>query len=129
MKNQNSNLEKVWSGMGWGLLFIVVGLLFIAGNLGWMPGEMGWSYFAIGLGGIIVIGFLVRYFGVHTTFLNGLVSLVIGLALIFVGLSSLYGFDAWWPLALIIVGAGYLVKSIWENRAGAGPKTTTRPTC
>ncbi len=46
----NRRIEQVWSGLGWGLLLILIGSLFFAQNKGWI--ENGWAYFAIGLGAI-----------------------------------------------------------------------------
>jgi hypothetical protein len=111
VETRNSKLERVWSGVGWGLLLILIGVLFMAENLGWMPGQNGWSYFAIGLGGILVIGFFVRYFGIYNNHWSGMGGLVVGLALVYIGIAFLYGFGDWWPLALILIGIGYLVRS------------------
>ena len=117
MENKNWNLEKVWSGIGWGILFILVGLLIFADNKGWMPGGAGWLYFAIGLGGIFIIGFLVRSLGNSGHRWDGFGGLVFGIALVYIGMAFLYGFGDWWPLVLIPVGIGFLVRGIWHHNS------------
>ena len=114
MENRNLKLERISDGIGWGLLFILIGSLFFAQNKGWLGGQ-GWAYFAMGLGVILVIGALVRYFGGNTRW-SAIGRLVVGLALIYIGFASYYGFGEWWPLALIAIGIGILVKAFW----GAG---------
>jgi hypothetical protein len=117
MENKNWGLEKVWSGIGWGILFILVGLLIFADNKGWMPGGVGWLYFAIGLGGIFIIGFLVRCFGTPSHRWGGFGGLMVGIALVYIGMAFLNGFGDWWPLVLIPVGIGFLVKGIWHRNS------------
>jgi len=96
--------------IGWGLFFMLIGGLFLAQNQGWMNGGW-WAYFAIGLGGIFVAGFLMRFFtGSNRAGSYG--GLVIGLALAYIGAAFLYGFADWWPLALLFIGAGYLIKAL-----------------
>lgn len=112
MENKKWSLDKVWSGIGWGLLFILAGLLIFADNKDWLPGGIGWLYFIIGIGGISIIGFLVRYFGNPDHRWSGLNGLIVGIALVYVGTAFLYGFGDWWPLVLIPVGVGFLVKGI-----------------
>ncbi len=116
MQNGNWKLESIWSGVGWGLFLILIGTLFVGQNTGWLNGN-GWLYFAIGLGSILVIGVLVRYFIGHNRIWSMFGGLAAGLALIYIGMAFLYGFGDWWPLALIIIGLGYLVKALWRNRA------------
>jgi hypothetical protein len=115
MENQDRKLERVWSGIGWGLFFILIGSLFIADNQGWLQEANGWSYFAIGVGGIFILEFLVRYSGFHHNHGSGLGSLVIGLALVYIGVASIFGFGDWWPLTLVLIGIGYLVESFRTN--------------
>ena len=115
VKNSDWRFERLSSGIGWGLFFILMGTLFFAGYKGWLQADW-WTYFAIGLGGILVIGFLMRFFSGHGNRWGAIGRLVIGLALIYVGIASLYGFGDWWPLALIAVGIGCMVKAIWGNR-------------
>ena len=115
MTDSNRKLEQTWSAIGWGLFIILVGGLFLAGNAGWLKADW-WTYFAIGLGCILVIGFLMRFFRGLGGRWSAVGRLVIGLALIYVGLASYYGFGEWWPLALIVIGIGILVKAFW----GAG---------
>ncbi len=117
MENKNWNLETVWSGIGWGILFILAGFLIFADNKGWTPGGVGWLYFAIGLGGIFIIGFLVRYFGNPGHRWGGFGGLVVGIALVYIGIAFLNGFGDWWPLVLVPVGIGFLVKSIWHHNS------------
>lgn len=116
IKSENWKLEQLWSGIGWGLFLILVGGLFLADNRGWLH-ETGWSYFAIGLGAILVVGFLFRYFGTLVNRWSGIGSLATGLALIFVGIASLYGFGDWWPLVLLAIGIGSLIKGFSLNKS------------
>jgi hypothetical protein len=116
MKSSNRKLEQVWSGVGWGLFLILVGGLFLADKQKWLHQGSGWSYLAIGLGAILVIGFFVRYFGTSVYRWSGVGGLSAGLALIFVGIAYLYGFGDWWPLALIVIGIGYLVQGIRSGK-------------
>jgi len=109
MQSKDWKFERLSSGVGWGLFFILAGGLFLAGNAGWLKADW-WTYFAIGLGGILVIGFLMRFFRGMGGRWSAIGRLVIGLALIYIGLASYYGFGEWWPLALIAIGIGILVK-------------------
>jgi hypothetical protein len=113
MENRNWKLERISDDLGWGLFFILIGSLFFAQNKGWLNGE-GWSYFAIGLGVILVIGFLVRYFGKNNRW-SAFGRLVIGLALIYIGTATIYGFGEWWPLVLIPIGIACLAKAFWGH--------------
>jgi hypothetical protein len=115
MKSENWKLEQVWSGIGWGLFLILVGSLFLADNRGWLH-RAGWSYFAIGLGAILVAGFLFRYFGTLVNRWSGVGGLATGLALIFVGIASFYGFGEWWPVILLAIGIGSMVKGFLQNK-------------
>ena len=115
MKNQNGVLERTISGIGWGLFFILIGVLVFAQNKGW-TNDHGWLYFFIGLGAILVIGFLIRYLLGNKNLWNALSGLVAGLALIYIGIAFLYGFGDWWPLALLVIGIGILVKGIMNRK-------------
>jgi hypothetical protein len=115
MEIQAWKLERLSDGIGWGLLFILVGSLFFAQNKGWLHGE-GWSYFAIGLGAILVLGFIVRYFSDENNRWGAFGRLIVGLSLVYIGTASIYGFGEWWPLALIPIGIVCMVKAFW----GAG---------
>jgi hypothetical protein len=115
MKNRNGSQEKLVDGIGWGLFLILIGGLLFADNKGWIN-EHGWLYFAIGLGSILIIGGLVRYFIGQDNRWKSIGGLVTGLALIYVGVAFLFGFGDWWPLAFVPVGLGYLVKAIWSHK-------------
>jgi hypothetical protein len=115
MKNWNGGLEKLVDRVGWGLFLILIGALLFSGNKGWIN-ENGWLYFAIGLGGILIVGGLVRYFIGQDNRWKSVGGLVMGLAFIYIGVIFLTGFGDWWPLALVPVGAGYLVKAFVGNK-------------
>ena len=116
MESGNRQLVQVWSGIGWGLFLILVGVLFLVDNRGWLREGTGWAYFVIGLGSILIIGFFVRYFGTLVNRWSGAGGLAAGLALLFVGLASLYGFSEWWPLVILAIGIGCLVKVILSRK-------------
>jgi|WetSurMetagenome_2_1015567.scaffolds.fasta_scaffold735407_2 hypothetical protein len=110
MKTNNEKTDVMVDRIGWGLFFIMIGGLFLAQNQGWMNAGW-WSYFAIGLGCIFIIGFLARYF-TGSSWGKSLSGLVIGLALVFIGIAFLFGFGNLWPLALLFIGVVYLIKAI-----------------
>ena len=112
MENDNSKLERIWSGIGWGLALILIGALIFADNQGWLRNGTGWLYFAIGLGTLFIVGFVVRCLRNIGNFKRSLGGLVAGLSLVYVGAAFLLGFGNWWPLALVLIGAGYLVNGI-----------------
>jgi hypothetical protein len=114
MQSNDRKFKRLSSGIGWGLFFILVGGLFLAGNAGWLKADW-WTYLAIGVGGILVIGFLMRFFRGLGNRWSAIGRLVVGLALIYIGLAAYYGFGEWWPLALIIIGIGILAKAAWGS--------------
>ncbi len=116
MLNKHWKLERIWSGLGWGILFILIGSLIFAGNRGWLSGGEGWLYFIIGLGGIFIIGFLARFLANHSNRWSAFGGLVVGVCLVYIGAAFLYGFGDWWPLVFIPVGIVYVIKSIWRNK-------------
>ncbi len=121
MENDNGKLERIWSGIGWGLVLILIGALVFADNQGWLRGETGWLYFAIGLGTIFIVGFLVRWLRNPGNFGGSLGGLVAGLSLVYVGAAFLLGFGNWWSVVFILIGIGYLVKAVWYSRPSSMP--------
>jgi hypothetical protein len=107
--------DKLIDSIGWGLFFILIGGLFLAQNQGWMNSGW-WAYFAIGLGCIFVIGFFLRYF-IGNNKEKSFGSLIIGLALAYIGVAFLQGFGDWWPLAFLFIGVGYLVKALAGSKS------------
>jgi hypothetical protein len=101
--------------IGWGLFFILIGGLFLAQNQGWMSGGW-WAYFAIGLGCIFIAGFLIRYL-IGSDQAKPFGGLIIGLALVYIGLVFLTGFGDWWPMVLLVIGIGYLVKAFLGGKS------------
>jgi Kef-type K+ transport system membrane component KefB len=116
MLNKNSKLERIWSGLGWGIFFILIGSLIFASNRGGLSGGEGWLYFVVGLGGIFIIGFLARFLANHSNRWSAYGGLVAGVCLVYIGAAFLYGFGDWWPLVFIPVGVGYTVKAIWRSK-------------
>jgi hypothetical protein len=121
MSNSNTGNERIWSGLGWGVFFILIGSLIFAGNRGWLTEGEGWLYFIIGLGGIGIIGFLARYLTSRTNSWGAVGGLVTGVCLVYIGATFLYGYGDWWPLVFIPVGITMLVKAVRGRR----PETTT----
>jgi peptidoglycan/LPS O-acetylase OafA/YrhL len=115
MEKKNGGLERLVDGAGWGLFLVLIGTLILADNQGWLNGN-GWFYFFIGLGSIFAIGSLVRIAIGQDNRWQAVGGLVVGLALIYIGIAFLNGFGNWWPLAFISIGIGCLVKAVWGNK-------------
>ncbi len=116
MLNRNQEFERIWSGLGWGIFFVLTGGLIFASNRGWLSDGEGWLYFVIGLGVISIVGFLARFLTNHSNFWNAFGGLVVGVCLVYIGAAFLYGFSDLWPLVFIPVGIVYVIKAIWGNR-------------
>lgn len=116
MLNKNWGLERIWSGLGWGIFFILIGFLIFATNKGWLTGGEGWLYLAIGAGVILIIEFLVHLFADRDNRWSGFSSLVVGLSMVYVGAAFRFGFGDWWPLVFVPVGLGYITKGILQHK-------------
>jgi hypothetical protein len=117
MSNGNTGNERIWSGLGWGIFFILIGSLIFAGNRCWLSEGKGWLYFIIGLGSICIIGFLARFLSSRSNRWAAYGGLVTGICLVYIGTAFLYGYGDWWPLVFIPVGIGLLVKAVWDHRS------------
>ncbi len=114
MASGNGKAARVWSGLGWGLFLILVGVLIFSDNRGWLEGGAGWLYFAIGVGVIFIIGFLVRFFARGERW-NAIGDLAAGVGMIYIGAAILTGYGDWWPLVFVPFGLGYIIKSIMRT--------------
>jgi hypothetical protein len=116
MQNRYREIERVWSGIGWGLLIILAGILMLSGNKGWVEEGEGWLYFIIGTGAIFIISFFVQFFVTRGNRGNALSNLGVGIGMVYIGVAFLYGFGDWWPLVFIPLGVAVMAKSIWRNK-------------
>ena len=106
--------RAIWAGM-----FLMAGAVFLADSLGYLPtfGNAGpWHWVALGAGGLFLLGALVR---TVSTDRRGLPTgeLILGIALIFVGASAIFGvrlddWRQWWPIILIVLGLMGLLRAI-----------------
>ncbi len=105
------------SAVIWALILIWAGLVFLAQNVwpgvfsGWEP----WSLVAIGAGVIVLLEALVRTLRPeYRRPIGGTV--IFGVILIAVGLGDLPGWDAYWPVLLIVAGVGLVVATFLRRR-------------
>mgnify|MGYP001026686141 FL=1 len=78
-----------------------------------------WQWFIVGLGGIFILDRLIRYTSpVHRRPMLG--RILVGLILICIGVSLIYGVETWWPLIVVIVGVAFIIYGIYRARK---PKT------
>ncbi len=115
-QKENAKMERTWSGIGWGLVLILIGILVFADNHDWLRSGVGWLYFVIGVGVIFIIGFLVRSLRNTANVGSSIGGLILGMSLVYVGAAFLFGFGNWWPIVFILIGFGYLVKAAWQRR-------------
>ncbi len=101
-------------GLFWGLLLILLGVLFFASEQAWISGDRVWQYFLIGLGAIFILDAIAHF--ANVSYRRGILGrFIAGIVLIFIGVAFIYGFDKWWPLALIAGGVAILA-SFWFRR-------------
>ncbi len=107
----------------WGAMFIWAGLVYLAHNLGWLnigfSRHMGgifstfnpdlWGIILLGAGLIMLAGAIVRQFLPHYG-RAGSGSFVLAAVLIGVGLSSMFSWNIIWPVVLIAIGIGILLR-------------------
>lgn len=94
-----------------GLILILLGVLFLLSQMDRISYGDWWAYFLVGLGGIFILEFLIRSLSTtHRPTRTG--KLIAGLVLVIVGGSHLIGFEEWWPLILIAVGAALLLSPL-----------------
>lgn len=123
-KKQNTNdtqntpdhaIDKMLSGLGWGLVLLLAGGIILALNVGWLHDDWGrWAL--IGFGGIYLISFLVRYFGGHSNRWKTWWKLIVAAALLWVGLAYVAGIGTWWPVAFIPVGVIIVLYACYGKR-------------
>jgi hypothetical protein len=90
------------------LIIILIGGLFLLRTLGYVQWNDWWKYFLIGLGSIFLIDAIIR--SVVPQFRRPIIDRVIpGIILIAVGFGFLFGFGEFWPIILIVVGAGMII--------------------
>lgn len=101
----------------WAMILIWAGLVFLAQTLwpdvfsGWEP----WSLVVIGAGVIVLLEALVRTLRPeYRRPIGGTV--IFGVILIAVGLGDLPGWDAYWPVLLIVAGVGLVVATFLRRR-------------
>ena len=98
-----------------GLIIIWAGLLWFLRGQGILVLGEWWQWFLVGLGGIFILDRLIRYASpVHRRPVFG--RIVVGLILICIGISFIYGVQTWWPLIVIIIGAAIVIYAIHRTR-------------
>ena len=100
------------SGVFFGLIIILVGVLWLLNTQDHITGW--WPWFLVGLGSIFILERLIRY--ITPAYRRPMFSrILIGVILICIGASFIFGLEAWWPLIVIVIGAAITIY--WINRA------------
>jgi hypothetical protein len=121
LKNEPKSIAPVkprgYAGVFPGLVLILLGMLFLLSQCGYLEGEW-WQYFLVGLGIIFIILAWVQHLNRDSAWSRlGLV--FTGLLLIAIGLLFLFAPNNWWPLLLIAVGSGLIIRYLFfRKRAG-----------
>jgi len=97
-----------------GLILILLGVLFLMSEMDRISWADWWAYFLVGLGVIFLIEALLRSFSAEGRKTVG-GRLVVGPILIVIGGSHLLGLEHWWPLVLIVVGAGIVISAFLKK--------------
>jgi PAS domain S-box-containing protein len=97
-------------GLFWGLLLILLGLLFFARGRDWITDTSWWQALVIGLGIVFIIDTIVHYVNPSSRSYS-FSRLIPGVILLFIGLAWIYGFNQWWPIALVATGVALFFSS------------------
>ncbi|MBN1189211.1 MAG: PAS domain S-box protein [Dehalococcoidales bacterium] len=97
-------------GLFWGLLLVLLGILFFIKGREWLSDLGWWQAVVIGLGVIFIIDTIVHYINPSSRSYS-FSRLIPGVILLFVGLAWIYGFNQWWPIALIATGIALFFSS------------------
>ncbi|MCR4392933.1 MAG: histidine kinase [Dehalococcoidales bacterium] len=99
-----------YRGLFWGLLLILLGVLFFIEERGWLVETEWWEALVIGLGAILIIESFI-FFRNPVTRSYTVGRLIPGAIILFIGLAFLFGFNSWWPLALVGTGSALFFSS------------------
>jgi len=99
-----------YRGLFWGLLLILLGILFFIEERGWLGETEWWEALVIGLGTILIIESFI-FFRNPVTRSYTVGRLIPGAIILFIGLAFLFGFNSWWPLALVGTGSALFFSS------------------
>jgi hypothetical protein len=98
-------------GLFWGLLLVLVGVLALPAVSNHLSGNAWAVIFLSGLGAIFIIDAFVRSLW-SRYFLNG-ARIFVGAILIGAGILVAFGFSAWWPVLLLILGFSLLLRPLF----------------
>lgn len=102
------------SAMRAGLLFIVAGSLIYASQQGFVRDWFWWFTLCWGASLLIEVAIKLNYKRHRASITS---PLVWGTILTGFSCYQLYDFEEWWPLALIVIGAGIILKSVYRDSA------------
>jgi Ca2+/Na+ antiporter len=110
-EKDEKGMEEKWqrdplSRVIFGLIVIAVGILFLLASQEKIAWEDWWAYLLLVLGGIFIFEVLLR--SIMPAYRRPIYGrLIVGLVLVAIGASNIYGLASWWPL--IIIGAGVFI--------------------
>jgi hypothetical protein len=122
-KERGESWDEKWrrdpvDAVVWAFILIWAGLVFLAENMGLLvrfEGLEAWSIGFIGAGLIVLLGVVVRLLvPAYRRPLTG--SLIFGVILLGIGLGEVVGWVAIWPLILIAIGVGVLLRGFLRGR-------------
>jgi hypothetical protein len=122
-KERGESWDEKWrrdpvDAVVWAFILIWAGLVFLAENMGLLvrfEGLEAWSIGFIGAGLIVLLGVVVRLLvPAYRRPLTG--SLIFGVILLGIGLGEVVGWVTIWPLILIAIGVGVLLRGFLRGR-------------
>ncbi len=106
---QSDNITSFVGNIRAGLLFIIAGTLIYASQQGYVRDWFWWFLLSWGAILLMEVVILLNIRGHRAPVISPLTW-----GTIFVGFSvhQLYGLEEWWPLVLIVIGTGIILKSV-----------------
>ena len=128
-KSQEESWEEKWrrdpvSAALWAFILIWAGLVLLAGNMGllnnlreaWgLASLSSWDVILVGAGLIVLLEVLIRVtMPEYRRSVGG--TLIFGVILLGIGLGGIFGWNLTWPLILIAIGVGLLLRGLLGRR-------------